>query len=137
MIEDYFQSFKENSHETARFNKIDPSLVLRWLQSKDKINSKRGTSVRKIRSKGGHFEEIEEQLYNSIINRRVIQKRSISFDDMRDKTKHLINVCEDQSVYANFKISNLWLQNFMERYHLSVRSPTHKAQENSKKTHEK
>ena len=50
---------------------------------------------------------------------------------------NLIKRCEDLSVYANFKISNHWLGNFMERYHLSVRSPTHKAQENSKKNHEK
>jgi transposase-like protein len=88
VIDDYFQRFKENSHETARQYKIDPSLVHRWLQSKDKINSSRGINVRKIRNKGGHFEEIEEELYNWIVNKRVIEKKGISYYDMRDRTKY-------------------------------------------------
>jgi hypothetical protein len=137
VIDDYFQRFKENSHETARQYKIDPSLVQRWLQSKDKINSSRGINLRKIRKKGGHFEEIEEELYNWIVNKRVIEKRSISYYDMRERTKYLIKRCADQSLYEKFKISNCWLNNFMERYHLSVRAPTHKAQENSKRHQEK
>ena len=48
VIEYYFQRFKENANAAASNYKIDPSLVLRWLQSKDKINSNRGTHVRKI-----------------------------------------------------------------------------------------
>jgi hypothetical protein len=68
VIDDYFQRFKENSHETARQYKIDPSLVQRWLQSKDKINSSRGINLRKIRKKGGHFEEIEEFLLYKLKN---------------------------------------------------------------------
>ena len=93
--------------------------------------------MRKIRNKGGHFEEIEEELYNWIVNKRVIEKRSISYYDMRERTKYLIKRCADQSLYEKFKISNCWLGNFMERYHLSVRAPTHKAQENSKRHQEK
>jgi transposase-like protein len=48
VIDDYFQRFKDNSHETARQYKIDPSLVQRWLQSKDKIFSSRHIKSKKI-----------------------------------------------------------------------------------------
>ena len=44
-------------------------------------------------------------------------RASYTVDNMRDKTKYLIKRCADQSLYENFKISDCWLGNFMERYH--------------------
>ena len=137
VIEAYFDKFKQNASETAKFFKLDHSIVIRWIHNKDLINSHRGRNVRKIKLQEGQFPELEEGLYNWIVNKRVGEKRSIRYEDMRAKIKYLVKKSEDQSVYSKFKISSSWLSKFMERYHLSVRSPTLKDQENTKRQLEK
>ena len=102
VIEDYYRKYKQNSDETARQFKINGSLVRRWLKNQNLLNAYRGEAQakRKIRPDGkGLFPELEEKLFNWIINMRVVHKTSINYEDMRRHTNSLIKKSDEPSYY--------------------------------------
>jgi hypothetical protein len=52
----------------------------------------------------------------------------------RQQTQSIIRPSNDPSYYEQFSISNGWLKKCIEMCHLSSRIPTHKSQENKKRT---
>jgi hypothetical protein len=53
------------------------------------------------------------------------------WEDLRDQTRKIISKTSD-TIYNDFKISNCWMFKFLKRNEFSIRSTTHKAQENKK-----
>ena len=92
------------------------------VQIKKKINRDRKTN----------YPELEDKLYTWLLKRRISQKVSISYEDIKNMAKSIVKNSEDPHFYEDFKFSNGWLQNFLERHHLSSRAATHRAQENTK-----
>ena len=107
--------------------------ISRWVANEKVIRAHAGIDKKKInRERQCFYPQLEDSLYTWILNKPIVEKVSISHDDLVKKAKLKAKSSEDPEVYNGFKYSNGWVQNFMERHHLSSRAATHRAQENNK-----
>lgn len=136
VINAYYNEFSQNASETARSFRISQSLVSRWLKNEIKLKAHTGNKTKHkiVTVNRAYYPDLEDQLFTWILNRRHIFKQAINCHDVRSKTKSLIKQrdLEDQQRYKDFKISDGWVNAFMDRYHLSFREASHKTAENSK-----
>ena len=82
VITAYYEKYNEKSCLTSRNYLIDSSLIRRWVENKQLLTAYRGTTLRKLKVGGGYYTEVEEQLYNWIVNKRIVEKRSINYADI-------------------------------------------------------
>lgn len=120
---------------------ISPRNILRWVKNKNKIISKAkdkdiNLRVRKRMAGGGkkpQYQSLENNLSKWVDKLRT-EKRIVTVDMIRNRVSKII---KEDDLYLGFKCSYNFIKGFMRRNNLSVRSSTHKAQENLKSPKEK
>ena len=76
----------------------------------------------------GDHPDIEKVVFNWICDRQLDAKRSVHMSDIRDQVRDFI-AKNPKPEYLTFKMSDGWIQKFMQRYHLVLRNQEKRAQE--------
>ena len=117
IIDLYYNKYGENASETARQVGISQSMVSRWVKDKSIIEAFSGKKMSKIvKNRTCWYPELEDKLYTWIINKRVIDKCAINYDDLKKQARVIVQMSPEPEMYSNFRFSSGWVANFMERH---------------------
>lgn len=114
----------------ARENNISNKMLRDWIKKYEKlVCTANKTTTRHVGSgRSAFFPEIEEKIYDWIVIERKVNKRIITYKNIRDKA---LKFAEENKI-ENFCASNGWIERFLNRKNLVSRKITSVGQEDNR-----